>query len=146
MSTEERDAAELSQIRPFKAKPVNEKVLKGTVPVSKPSRFDLTVPMSPAITKPKALAPRLPSPERIIKANPVPDLKPFEPKVKHRVIEVQEFELPGDAVRQKKLQELEEKRRLENEEITAKRQFKAQPLPETIDHPSVRILSYQRRT
>jgi hypothetical protein len=80
---------------------------------------ELTVPMSPAIQKPKPKAVKVPSPVTI-KANPVPDLsKPFQPKIEHRVLPEPEFSLPGDEILKRKRQELNEKlKKQEQEEKT----------------------------
>ena len=129
LSAEQKEASELEQIRPFKANPVKERILKGPVQSLKAHKMELTVPMSPAITKPKPAAPREPSPERIIRANPIPSLKPFEPVIAHRTIAPSDFELPGEAVRQKMRMEIDEKRALDEEQLKKAREFKANPLP-----------------
>ena len=117
---------------------MDKSMMKGVRnPLQKIQKMELTIPQSPAITKPRPPAPMEPSPERIIKANPMPDVKPFEPKIAHRKIEVPQFELPGETVRQRKLRELEEKRKQEEEERLRAKEFKAQPIPTTLDVPAV---------
>jgi hypothetical protein len=104
---------------------------------------ELTVPMSPAIHKPKPKIIKEPSPVQI-KANPVPDLsKPFVPKIEHRVLPEPEFALPGDAILRKKREELNEKLRKQAEEEKKSREFKANPvaLPEKVSMTSSEAFS-----
>ena len=126
-------------MRPFKAKPVNPKVLHGKPKPVKSNTYELTIPMSPAITKPKPAPLPEPLPCKIIKARPVPDLNenPFEPVIPHRSIPLPEFELPGDIITRKKIENIEKKRKQEQESLEKARTFKARPLPESIDIPCV---------
>jgi hypothetical protein len=136
--TEEKELAELAKIRPFKAKPVSERILKGPKKGLKVASLELTVPKSPAITKPKAIKRSEPSPEKIIKAKPVPNLqKAFVPSIVHRVIEPVDFELPGESIRKAKKTEFESKVKNDEMEMIKKREFKAKPLPHSLDVPSV---------
>ncbi|KAJ3178246.1 Protein tpx2 [Gaertneriomyces sp. JEL0708] len=137
-SKEEIEIEEMRKIEPFKAKPVDKKILAGERPLGVPivPRPQPTIPQSPAITKPRAPAPRPPSPPKIVKANPIRKgvFQPFEPKIQHRVVVAPaEFRLPGDEISRRKREEFEEKlRKMKDEEEQAK-QFHAQPLP--VDDP-----------
>ncbi|CAG8489221.1 6499_t:CDS:2 [Acaulospora colombiana] len=95
-----------------------------------PKRPELTIPTSPAITKPKPLQQRPPTPQLTIRTHPVPDFgEPFVPIIKHRVIDLPNFTLPGDEIHKRKSNEIEERLRKELEEMRNARNFKAQPLP-----------------
>jgi hypothetical protein len=121
-------ASDLQKIRPF----------------TKKHPLELTVPVSPAITKPKPKKLLLSPPAKmIIKANPIPEFKnPFEPKIQHRTIPVAEFQLPGDKIRDQKLKQLKEKLELEQLELEKKKAFKAQPLPRSLDEPMVLFFTF----
>ncbi|KNE57983.1 hypothetical protein AMAG_04815 [Allomyces macrogynus ATCC 38327] len=68
MSAEEREIQLMAQIKPFKARPANQKILHGDGPLGVPPLKHLakTTPMSPAITKPKPrpVSPPPPPPQR----------------------------------------------------------------------------------
>ncbi|KAI9002732.1 hypothetical protein BC832DRAFT_593458 [Gaertneriomyces semiglobifer] len=137
-SKEEIEIEEMRKIEPFKAKPVDKKILATDRPLGVPivPRPQPTVPQSPAITKPRAPAPRPPSPPKIVKANPIRKgvFQPFEPKIEHRVVVAPvEFRLPGDEISRRKREEFEEKLRKMKEEEERAKQFYAQPLP--VDDP-----------
>ncbi|KAJ3078383.1 Protein tpx2 [Rhizoclosmatium hyalinum] len=132
-STEEMELEEMTNAPKFKAHPVNKKILKephiGAPPPPKPA---LTVPQSPAISKPRPPppAPKPPSPK--IKANPIRYLgvKPFEPVLEHRRVVAADVKLPGEAVRERKLREFEEEVRRGAEEMRRRREFKASGVPD----------------
>jgi hypothetical protein len=90
----------------------------------------LTVPMSPAITKPKKPSPPPPSPPRIVKANPLHIPKPFQPKLEHRKIKPSKIELPGLKIHEKKREEFEKEVKRQMEEAKRAKEFKAQPMPD----------------
>lgn len=120
----------------FRANPINHGVLNNPVTRRRGNtKPQLTIPMSPAIHKPKGPAPLPPSPPRIIKANPIPEYAPFVPSLPHRAIVPEEVALPGDEISRRRRQELEEQIRKEQEENRRKRRFIAQPLPD--DFPDV---------
>ncbi|PKK75922.1 hypothetical protein RhiirC2_845604 [Rhizophagus irregularis] len=110
------------------SKPVDSCDIKsGCVKKTKPK---ITIPVSPHITKPKPPQQKPPSPPRIIKANPVPQLKePFKPIVAHRKIDPTKYSLPGEKISQRKAEIREEKLKKEAQEQEKARKFKAQPLP-----------------
>jgi hypothetical protein len=85
--------------------------------------------MSPKIQKAHGPAVLPPSPERIIKAHPVPTLKTFQPHIEHRKIEVPDFALPGDEISLKKKRQFESQIDEEAAEAIQSRNFEAQPLP-----------------
>ena len=96
----------------------------------------LTVPMSPAIRKPKPPAEQSPSPEKIIKANPVPHFPVPKVDIKEkRTLPIPQFSLPGEEISQRKKREFEENLKKEEQALQVARLFKAQPLP--TDEPSV---------
>ncbi len=135
--TQEKELAELAKIRPFKAKPFSQRILRGPKGI-KAASYELTVPKSPAITKPRMIKRSEPSPEKIIKAHPVPNLqKAFVPNIVHRVIEPLDFELPGECLRKAKINEFESKVKNDEFQMKKKREFKARPLPHSLDVPSV---------
>eukprot|EP00842_Homolaphlyctis_polyrhiza_P003859 jgi/Hompol1/4474/HPOL_001733-RA len=128
---EEREEEEMRNMQHFKANPVNQTILKSNKPLGVPvlEPLPLTVPMSPAITKPKPRTERSPSPPKIIKANPIPDFDhPFQPKIEHRKVEPLDFSLPGDEISQRRRQELEQLLLRKEEELKALQKFKAQPI------------------
>ncbi|KAI8909703.1 hypothetical protein EDD86DRAFT_144063 [Gorgonomyces haynaldii] len=132
---EERELEELQKIKPVKARPLNRKILESNEPlgVPPPMKQPLTIPQSPAIHKPgpKEIEP---SPPRIVKANPVPDLsKPFQPQIETRKIVPDEFRLPGEEISQKKRSKIQQKLLEEQEEMEKAKQFHAQPLPQFKD-------------
>lgn len=92
-----------------------------------------TVPMSPAISKPKPQShdDHLPSPAKIIRANPIPDDldHPFRPRLEHRKIEPTDFSLPGDEISLKKKKEFEEAVAKEQVMLKEASEFHANPLP-----------------
>jgi hypothetical protein len=98
----------------------------GVPVVEKPS---LTVPMSPAIQKPKPPPQRPPSPPKVIKANPIrlPE-KPFQPVIEHREILPAHFALPGDEISERKRREFEEELRKKAEVEDRMRHFVARPI------------------
>ncbi|KNC96979.1 uncharacterized protein SPPG_07797 [Spizellomyces punctatus DAOM BR117] len=132
-SREEQELAELAKIQPFKAKPVDRKILASDRPIGVPAvpKSAPTIPQSPAITKPRPPPAPEPSPPRIVKANPIPKkiFQPFEPVVEHRVIVPPEFSLPGDEISRRKKIEFEERVKREKEEEERAKQFRAYPLP-----------------
>lgn len=94
-----------------------------------PASKHLTVPMSPAIQKPKPKPGPAPEPSKVIKANPLPDMsKAFVPIVEHRVIEPTNFELPGDGIHKKRREEIAQKLEQEENELARQRSFKANPI------------------
>ncbi|KAI8808268.1 hypothetical protein BJ742DRAFT_286314 [Cladochytrium replicatum] len=126
-STEERILEEVSKVPPFKAHPILES--DGNLGVPPVAKRPLTIPASPAIHKPKPPAPLPPPSPRVIKANPLRLVPPFEPKLEHRIVKPDDIELPGEEISEKKRREFEEKRRREEEEAARMREFHAQPLP-----------------
>ncbi|KAJ3041533.1 Protein tpx2 [Rhizophlyctis rosea] len=134
-TTEERLLQELENLQPFKAKPINTKILEKPVGVPKPPSHDLTIPQSPAITKPRPLPPPPPSPPKIVKANPVRNLPVFEPVLEHRVLLPEQVKLPGDEISEKKRREFEEAKKKLQEEAEKQRRFRAQPLPDDEPDP-----------
>ncbi|KAL2919499.1 hypothetical protein HK105_201146 [Polyrhizophydium stewartii] len=135
---EEREEEELRQMEHFKAKPVNKRILLADGPLGVPEvpRPALTVPMSPAITKPKPPPERPPSPERVVKAHPIPDLEhPFQPRIEHRKIEPVDFELPGDAISRRKHQEFLAAVEKEKAERERERRFVAHPILSDVPIP-----------
>ncbi|TPX50531.1 hypothetical protein SeMB42_g00675 [Synchytrium endobioticum] len=138
-SREELEAAEMASIQPFKAKPVDPRIVNGSVKSSAPKKNPLTVPKSPPITKPKGPAPPAPPPPRVVKATPLPDLsRPFEAIREHRIVLPDDrFHLPGEEYSQRKRAEFETTLRQQKEEEERLRQFIAQPLPvEILEGPS----------
>ncbi|KAI9030395.1 hypothetical protein DFJ74DRAFT_748377 [Hyaloraphidium curvatum] len=127
-TAEERELAEIGPR--FRAHPVNHAVLVGPNPVTKRSRPTLTIPQSPAIHKPRPPAPRPPSPPRVIRANPIPDVAPFEPQLPRRAVLPADFELPGDEISRRKREEAEAERRRQSEEARKARRFVARALPD----------------
>lgn len=85
--------------------------------------------MSPAIQKPRGLGPALPSPKKIIKAIPVPTIKPFLPRIEHRIIDLPQYVLPGELISLKKKEAFENQVQTETQIAQQKREFAAQPLP-----------------
>ncbi|KAH6599966.1 hypothetical protein BASA50_002650 [Batrachochytrium salamandrivorans] len=127
----ELEEEELQNYEKFKAKPINRRILAAKNPLGVPSvqKIALTIPMSPAISKPKPVKQRLLSPEKIIKANPIPDLDhPFAPKLVHRRIEPVEFSLPGDEISRRKNRDFLDAVQQENMELEVARHFQAQPI------------------
>ncbi|CAG8450375.1 9068_t:CDS:2 [Acaulospora morrowiae] len=123
LPTEEQEIQEMKQYT-FKAIPVKD------LGVSKDLKPQLTIPTSPAITKPKAIQKKPLTPQPVVKAHPVPDFKePFVPTIEHRKIDLPIFTLPGDEIHKRKSNEIEEKIQRELEEMVNARKFKAQPLP-----------------
>ncbi|KAJ3329839.1 Protein tpx2 [Blyttiomyces sp. JEL0837] len=121
LTTEERELKSLAPFQHFKARPLDKK----------PS---LTVPMSPHIRKPKPLPPPEPEPPKIIKANPIRFTEVrFEPVIEHRVILPADVKLPGDEIRERKLREIEERRRLEEEMMEKAKVFQARPITKDLN-------------
>ncbi|KAI9101159.1 hypothetical protein DFS34DRAFT_459004 [Phlyctochytrium arcticum] len=128
---EQLEEEELAAIQPFKAKPVDPRILAPPKPPAPTLHKHLpTIPQSPAITKPTTTV-RPPSPPRIIKANPISKaiFQPFQPVIEHRTIAPGEFELPGDDISRKKKQEFQERLRQMEEEKARAAKFHARPLP-----------------
>ncbi|KAJ3042781.1 Protein tpx2 [Rhizophlyctis rosea] len=134
-TTEQRILQELEKLQPFKANPVNTKIFEKPLGIPQPPPHELTIPASPAITKPRPLPPPPPSPPKIIKANPVRNLPVFEPVVEHRVILPGEVHLPGEEISEKRRREFEEMRRRKEEEEERMRRFRARPLPDDVPDP-----------
>ncbi|KXS21647.1 hypothetical protein M427DRAFT_130397 [Gonapodya prolifera JEL478] len=134
---EERELAELQP--EFRAKPLNKKILETSEPLGVPQKqpAPLTVPESPAIQKPRPPPPRPETPQRHIKANPVPDLtKPdFQPVIEHRLVLPKPVKLPGDEITEKKRKEHEENVQKLQELERKAREFKARPLPDDEPDP-----------
>ncbi|KAJ8330610.1 hypothetical protein O5D80_001133 [Batrachochytrium dendrobatidis] len=132
ISTQEQiEEEQLANCEKFKAKPINPRILAAKQPLGVPAaqKLPLTVPMSPAITKPRPTRTRKRSPAKIIKANPIPDLdNPFVPSLEHRKIEPVNFSLPGDPISKRKHQEFIEAVEQENAQLHSSRQFHAQPI------------------
>ncbi|KAJ3252385.1 hypothetical protein HK103_001598 [Boothiomyces macroporosus] len=124
-SAAELEELELKKIQPFKAKPLNKRILELKDSLPQPAPLPLTIPQSPAIHKPQPKEIKPPSP-KIIKANPVPDLSnPFKPEIEHRKIPVPEFHLPGDYIHEQKQREIQELKEKEEMELKKQREFKA---------------------
>ncbi len=134
MTTEDQAALELESLPKFKARPVNKKILQSQQPLNRQPNYELTVPMSPAITKPKPALPLPPSPPRILKANPVPRFPPPKPLSKEKSLVVPDFSLPGDEISDKKRLQFEQALSKEREEAEKARLFKAHPLPSEVPH------------
>ncbi|KAI9137423.1 hypothetical protein BKA69DRAFT_920618 [Paraphysoderma sedebokerense] len=136
-STEELELKEVQSFEQFKAKPLIRKIFEKPVGVPEVKRPPLTIPMSPAIHKPRPMPPPEPSPPRIIKANPIMIPETYKlPKVekKHPTVP-QPFSLPGEFYSEQKKREFEAHvRRMMDEEEKA-RHFHAQPLPD-LDEPN----------
>ncbi|KNE59634.1 hypothetical protein AMAG_03889 [Allomyces macrogynus ATCC 38327] len=135
MTTEERELAELQQVKPFKAQPLNDKILKADRPlgVPPPKLLPTTQPHSPAITKPKP-KPAPPSPPRpVIKAHPVPDFihkpAPLPTRAPKRKTQPEPFTLPGESITERKQRDFADRVRREQEAAERLRLFQAQPLP-----------------
>ena len=142
VTTQEKELEELAKLRPFKAKPVSERALKGPRGL-KLAKMELTVPKSPAISKPKVVMRSEPSPDRIIRAKPVPNLqKAFVPIIVHRVIENGEFQLPGESITKTKMNDFQKKIKDDEIKLVKKREFKARPLPHSLDAPAVDYLKF----
>ncbi|KAJ3192503.1 Protein tpx2 [Irineochytrium annulatum] len=129
---------EVAKMVPFKAKPVNKRILQGgPVGIPEVPKPALTVPMTPHIHKPKPHVVPPPSPPKVIKANPVPSFdKPFVPAYVERVLQVENFKLPGDEISEKKRKQFEEELARKAAEEERMRLFRARPLPD----PSVDAL------
>ncbi|KAJ3415029.1 hypothetical protein HDV05_005674 [Chytridiales sp. JEL 0842] len=141
LSTEERIAAEMASMQNFKAKPVDKRVLEGApIGIPQVEKAPLTVPMSPAIQKPKPPAPRPPSPPKVIKANPIrlPE-QPFQPVIEHREIKPLDFHLPGDDISERKRREFEEELKKKAEEEERMRNFVARPILDVQYQPRVHV-------
>ncbi|KAI8607129.1 hypothetical protein BC830DRAFT_1087216, partial [Chytriomyces sp. MP71] len=107
-TSEEQLLEEIKSHPPFKAQPVNKKVLKQpSLGVPAPHKHTPTIPQSPHFSKPRIPPPpppKPPTPPKVIKAYPVPrPVKPFEPVLDHRFIVPAEVKLPGEEVRARKL-------------------------------------------
>ena len=86
----------------------------------------LTIPVSPAIQKPKPKEEPLPLDRNPQKAVPAPDFsKTFVPVVDHRMIQPEDFKLPGDSIHEKKVKEQKRKLLVEVEKAARQRNFKA---------------------
>ncbi|KAI9209706.1 uncharacterized protein BJ171DRAFT_484818 [Polychytrium aggregatum] len=128
-TSEQLELAELEKHQPFKARPADPKVLKGGPQgVPKAPRFEITVPQSPAITKPKPLPDAPPSPPRIIKANPIRHFPNVEVKHESRKIVPSDFELPGEKISERKVMQFLREARKKMQDLEKSRNFKAQPL------------------
>ncbi|KAI9225038.1 hypothetical protein BC828DRAFT_371943 [Blastocladiella britannica] len=118
----EREELELERIlrEQYKARPLNRKIFDqhSTLPAKK--QFEPTVPHSPAITKTKKQL-RGPSPP------PPPPLKLVERNRSEPTVP-EPFTLPGDAITERKLRDLEERVRREDEAMRKLRVFKAAPI------------------
>ncbi|KAJ3351210.1 Protein tpx2 [Kappamyces sp. JEL0680] len=129
LTTEEKEELEFKKIAPFKARPLNKRVLESRQEIVSVGQSQLTIPMSPAIQKPKPKPEPGPPSPRIIKANPVPNLSnPFVPVVEHRALAPSDFQLPGDVILEKKRKEFLEKAAAEEKELARQRAFKANPI------------------
>lgn len=132
LSTEERQLLELKNHAPFKARPVDQRVLSsaGDLGVPRVKKATTTVAHSPHITKTiKQVDMAKPaSPVRIIKANAYVMHKPFQPKIEHRLIKPAQFKLPGEELSARRKQQIEEKKQREEQEMARQRAFKAQPM------------------
>ncbi|KAJ3304301.1 Protein tpx2 [Kappamyces sp. JEL0829] len=137
LTTEEKEELEFKKIAPFKARPLNKrvwgcgntKVLESRQEMVSVGQSQLTIPMSPAIQKPKPKPEPGPPSPRIIKANPVPNhSNPFVPVVEHRALAPSDFQLPGDVILEKKRKEFLEKAAAEEKELARQRAFKANPI------------------
>lgn len=93
-----------------------------------PARQMLTIPVSPAIQKPKTHPVLIDAPV-VIKAKPVPVLKVFEPVISHRRIENCGYELPGDRIRERKLRDFKQIQSDQIEIARNEREFVANPIP-----------------
>lgn len=124
-TSEERELAELG------IKPKSNTITKRSGPRGP------TIPKSPALHKSRPVAPQPPSPPRVIRANPIPEYQKFEPHLPHRATKPVDFELPGEEISRRKREQLEEQRRREEAEIRRMRHFVAQPIPDTLDQPSL---------
>jgi hypothetical protein len=129
----------IQEHEPFKANPVNKKILETDRPLGVPQlkRIQPTIPKSPAIVKPKPIVVPEPEPIPLFKANPIKIGAPFKPVLEHKHTEPEEIHLPGLEIREKKLLELQEQLEKEKKEQEKKRKFKAQPLPS--DSPDVKL-------
>ncbi|RKO84603.1 hypothetical protein BDK51DRAFT_29204 [Blyttiomyces helicus] len=143
-TTEEREEQMLAALEPFKAKPVDRKILESEAPIGVPKakKLDITIPMSPALTKRRPAPPREPTPPPIIKANPIRHFAPFQPVIEHRLIQPDDFALPGEQISLHKMREFEDALRRKEEEERKARQFSAQPLPD--DAPDPLPIPYER--
>jgi hypothetical protein len=117
---------EMKSILPFKANPINQKILKQVrqqdLPVHK-----LTIPQSPMITKPKPKLVRKVE-KVVIKANPISHLKTFVPIVEHRKLPIPEYHLPGDEIYERKKHMLQQLEARQKEKLAHEREFRANPL------------------
>ncbi|KAI8854390.1 hypothetical protein BC829DRAFT_486149 [Chytridium lagenaria] len=104
--SDEKEALEVRNHPPFKAKAVNKKILEGA-PIGIPSVE------KPALT-----------------ANPIRyTSQPFQPVIEHRRVVPSDFRLPGDEISEKKKKQIDQiiKQKLQDDEEI--RRFKANPLP-----------------
>ncbi|KAJ3278773.1 Protein tpx2 [Borealophlyctis nickersoniae] len=129
-STQEMEEAEMQKTQPFRAQPLHRKILQRAVGIPERAIAELTVPQSPAITKPRPLPARTPSPPKLVKANPIRHYPVFQPKLEHRATFPADYALPGEEISQRKRREFEEAMKQKQEEEENARRFKAQPLPE----------------
>lgn len=100
------------------------------------ARAELTLPQSPAITKPKPKVIVEPEKPKPFKANPLKEVEPFVPVVEHKHTQPINLEMPGEVIRGKKMKKFEEEMAKKKMQEDAVRNFKAQPLPS--DSPEVR--------
>lgn len=137
-STETAEVKKITAHDAFKAKPAPTMVFylltqKNTRVrgVPKAVGHSLTIPHSPAITKPKPKTAAPIDPVPCFKANPVPSTVPFVPALPERsaVTTLDAPDLPGDAISQYKRKEFCQRLEETNREAAALRQFTARPVP-----------------
>ncbi len=83
---------------------------------------------SPALTKPKPLPKPEPEPVKEFKAHDFKPVKPFQPRIQHRVLEVPDFRLPGDEISQRKKEKIMEVLKAKEMEKQEQKVFRAQAI------------------
>ena len=106
----------------------------GDLGVPRVKKNALTIPHSPAIQKPHWAPPTDPSPPRVIKANPFKPVKPFQPKLDHRIIHPSSFKLPGEELSDRKKLALDQERKAKMEEERRWKEFRARGVPDSQPH------------
>ncbi|KAL7748230.1 hypothetical protein RI367_006416 [Sorochytrium milnesiophthora] len=141
-TTEEKELAELRAIKPFAAKPADERILHGTGMLGVPHvpKHMPTVPESPAITKPRPKTDLPAKPEHGVAfhAQPLPNLS--QPQVLKRPeprpsTKPEPFHLRGEAMHSKAIEQIAEVQRQEAEQLAEMRKFVAHPAPHSLDSP-----------
>ncbi|XP_052225365.1 targeting protein for Xklp2 homolog [Dreissena polymorpha] len=138
LKAHDKEAKQEEEHYEFHAKPLNKKILEGTVGLKEPKRLPLTKPESPAFAlKHRA---RIPAPEEqtepekpTTRRRPIPHTGvPFQIQLSHKTTEPEPFAFEE----REKRRAVERGRKIEQilEEEAKNREFHAQPLPDHEPH------------